>query len=327
MSGFGAINLEDLQGEDQRLNAEPTEGFLDNFVPMPDVKPGQTGVVAVRILPPIAGGRLFQSTRLHLVNGRKCHCPKELRDGKYDKHTPCAICDYYNALWRNADKAEEAGRIEEAERYKEEARKLKPIERYYYNAIVRKLVDEKGEHHNVGPRILSVGKVLHKMIVRAIIGDETEPPLGDITHPKTGYDFLIKKELRGTGGDAWPNYDRSCFARDPSVLGTAEDIQKWVDNLHNLKELRILRSNDELEKEIAIHRELIPDEKTSQGMDIDKFDAKYRKPQVSVGVNLSQEDAISNAVGTASVTPTAEVHKDEDVNIDMDEFTKELEGI
>lgn len=327
MAGFGVLDLGEMQNEDQRLNAEPTEGFLNNFVPMPEVKPGQTGIVAVRILPPIQGGKLFQFTRLHMLNGRKVHCPKPLIAGKWDKNTPCKICEYYNALWAKADELEEKGRSEDAEKIKQEARSIKPVERYYYNAIVRKLVDEKGEHTNVGPRILSVGKVLHKMIVRAIIGDETEPALGDVTNPKTGYDFLIKKELRGTGTDAWPNYDRSCFAREPSILGTSDEIKNWVESLHDLKELRVLRTAEELDKELAIHRQLIPDEKGKGRMDIDAFDSTYKgRSQVSVGAKISEDDAISSVVGQESVSvPTS--NPSEDLNIDMDEFTKELEGM
>ena len=328
MAGFGVLDLGEMQNEDQRLNAEPTEGFLNNFVPMPEVKPGQTGIVAVRILPPIEGGRLFQFTRLHMLNGRKVHCPKPLIGGKWDKNTPCKICEYYNALWAKADELDEKGRSEDAEKVKQEARSIKPVERYYYNAIVRKLVDEKGEHTNVGPRILSVGKVLHKMIVRAIIGDETEPALGDVTNPKTGYDFLIKKELRGTGADAWPNYDRSCFAREPSILGTADEIKNWVGSLHDLKELRVLRTADELDKELAIHRQLIPDEKGKGRMDIDAFDSAYKgRSQGSVGAKITEEDAISSIVGKETVSvPTTSIPS-EDLNIDMAEFTKELEGL
>lgn len=330
MSEFGTLNLEEIQGEDSRLNTEVGEGFLDKFVPMPEVKPGQTGVVAVRILPPVKGGKLFQYTRLHLINGRKVHCPKPLVNGKWDKNTPCPICDYYNALWRNSDKLEERGRKAEAEKLQNEARSIKPIERYYYNAIVRKLVSEKGEELNVGPRILSVGKVLHKMIVRAIVGDETEAALGDITHPKNGYDFIIKKELRGTGDNAYPNYDRSAFARESSPLGSPEDIARWVANLHDLTQLRTLVAFDKLEHELAVHRGLVPDEKES--FDIDSFDAKFKggtKTSVSVpsNMNLSDEDAVANVVGGGAAAAESTSAPAEDVNIEDAEFLKELQDM
>jgi hypothetical protein len=263
MSDFGVLDLEEMMGEGSRLadGAAGGEGgnWLDMFVPMPEVKSGQTGSVTLRILPPVKGGKLFQFTRLHLINERKYHCPKPLVNGKWDKNTPCPICDYYNALWREIDKLEDKGMKDAAEELKREARSIKPIERYYYNAIVREIRSEKGVEKNVGPRILSVGKILHKMIVRAIVGDENEKALGDVTNVKTGYDFVIRKELRGTGKDAFPNYDRSSFARESSPLGTPEEIAKWQATLHDLTKLRTLKDVSELETQLAIHRGLIPD--------------------------------------------------------------------
>lgn len=276
MSEFGQLNLQDMQGEDKRVNTEANNTYLDNFVPMPKPKPGQTAVLQVRILPPRKGGRLFEYTRIHNVNGRKVHDPKRLVDGKWDKSNYNPIVDYYNSLWRDADKLEAAGNKEAAELKKKEARSIKPIERYYYNAIVRKMTDKNGQVlTDVGPRILSVGKTVHKMIVRAIVGDESEAPLGDITDPVNGYDFIFKVEMRGTGDEAFQNYDRSCFAREPSPLGTPEQIKLWAENLHDLTKCHVVTAPEILDKELAIHRGLIPDE--AQGFDVNKFDQKYKQ--------------------------------------------------
>jgi hypothetical protein len=338
MSDFGVLDLEEMMGEGTRLagtggGGEGGSNWLDMFVPMPEVKVGSTGSVTVRILPPVKGGKLFQYTRLHLINGRKYHCPKPLINGKWDKNTPCPICDYYNALWRRIEELEKKGVKEEAEDLKREARLIKPIERYYYNAIVRELRSEKGVEKNVGPRILSVGKILHKMIVRAIIGDENEKALGDVTHPKTGYDFVIRKELRGMGKDAFPNYDRSSFARESSPLGTADEIAKWQSNLHDLTKLRTLKGIEELETQLAIHRGLIPDT-AEQGWSIDEFDAKYKgntTKTVATGGRVSKPSGdgtaavnIENMVGNfeAFAVPTST-----DVPLDMDEFTKEIQEL
>ena len=74
MSDFGNLNLEDMAGEEARLNNEGAQNnFLEQFVPMPDVKPGQTGTIAVRVLPPVKGGKLFQYNRVHTINYRKVH--------------------------------------------------------------------------------------------------------------------------------------------------------------------------------------------------------------------------------------------------------------
>jgi len=334
MSEFGAIDLEEMMGEGSRLSTANEGGggsWLDQFVPMPEVKAGATGSISIRILPPVKGGKLYQFTRLHIINERKYHCPKPLVNGKWDKNTPCPICEYYNALWREIDKAEDRGAKDEAEELKREARAIKPIERYYYNAVVRELRSEKGVEKNVGPRILSIGKILHKMIIRAIVGDENEKALGDVTHPKNGYDFVIRKELRGTGRDAFPNYDRSSFSRDPSQLGSPEEVKKWVENLHELSKLRTLKTAEELETQLAIHRGLIPDT-VEAGWSLDQFDSKFSKGKTTVAVTQKQARPTQNSVNIDDIVghlespmvPTVTEVK-EDVALSMEEFSKELQ--
>lgn len=341
MSEFGQLNLDDLAGENARLNTEPGTaggGFLDKFIQIPDPKPGKTIVFPVRILPPAKGAKLFQYTRLHMLNGRKYHCPKPLtKDGKWDRNTKCVVCDYYNGLYRQKDKLEEAGRKAEAEKLEAEARNIKPIERYYYNVIARKVVTDKGEEKNVGPKILSVGKVLHKMIVRAIVGDENVPPIGNVVDVKGGYDFIIMKEIRGVGKDGYPNYDRSSFDRAPSPAGTVEEIKQWVENLHVLAELRQVKEGDVMEKQLAIHRGLIPDDSDNQTFNVDEFDSKWNggktSTSVSVPRNLSEEDAVNAAVNSASFdeadaptpeTAPAATAPAEDIPIEDEDFLKEL---
>jgi len=336
-----------MQVEDQRLNSAPGGGegnFLDQFVPMPQVSPGQTGSVTVRILPPVKGGKLYQYNRIHGVNGRKVHCPRPLVNGKWDRTVPCPLCDYYNALWRQADKLDDKGQRDESDKCKTEARSIKPIERYYYNAVVRKLTVDGVEKNNVGPRIFSVGKTLHKMIIRAIVGDNNEDALGDITNIKTGYDFVIKKELRGTGENAYPNYDRSTFAREPSPLGDKETIEKFVENLHDLTKFRNVKPYEEVEKELAIHRGLIADD--SESFNIGNFDSKVVAAESSSSVSVSVTEAVGSTseevVSSDEDMPPFDVTSDdaasdstsdstsdasEDVSIDDDDFLKELQDM
>lgn len=328
MSEFGTLNLEDVQGEAARLGNEGQWNFLDQFVPMPEVKPGQTGSIALRLLPPTKGGKLYQYTRIHQINGRKVHCPRPLVNGRWDKNTYCPICEYYNSLWRKADKLEEAGHKEEAEQLKREARSIKPIERYYYNAMVRKLLVDGETKENVGPRILSVGKTLHQMIVRAIVGDDTEPALGNVTDIKNGYDFVIRKELRVTGDESFPNYDRSSFAREATPAGTPEDIKEWVEGLHDLTKLRNLKDADVMEKELAIHRGLIPDE--NEGFDVEAFDQKFQSKDAA----QSTEDAVAGVVGNvddgAAEAPAEETPKavvGADVEVEDESFLEELSNM
>lgn len=299
MSEFGVIDLEEIQGDAARLNSsENQENYLDQFLVIPDPKPGQTLTYNVRILPPRKGAKLFQYTRLHLINGRKYQCPRPLVNGKWDWKTPCPICDYYNSLYRQRDKLEKAGRQAEAEKFEEEARSIKPIERYYYNAIARSHVNEKGEVVvNAGPKIWSVGKVLHKIIVKSIVGGDGDAPLGDVTNVKTGYDFIVKKEMRGTGKDAYPNYDRSSFARESSVAGTADEIKKWVDSLHDLTVNRKPTEFDVLDRQLAIYRGLIPDD--ADGFDVEKFDERWK----SQGSAQAKKASASVPAGVPGKTP------------------------
>lgn len=317
MSEFGKLNLEEMEQEDQRVNTDSQSNFLDNFVPMPKPKPGQTGVISVRILPPLKGKRLYSYTRIHNINGRKVHDPKRLVNGKWDK-TPNPIVDYYNSLWREADKAEQRGDKNAAERFKAEARSIKPIERYYYNAIVRKMTDAEGKTlSNVGPRILSVGKTVHKMIVRAIVGDDTEEALGDITDPQAGYDFHIKVEMRGTGNESYPNYDRSAFAREPSPLGTPEEVKKWVVDMHDLEELHRIVPLETLKKELAIHRGLIEDE--GEGFNVNKFDEEF------TGRCASDEVTVDSVVGSVTSDETAADEVEEEVAVEDEDFIRQMQ--
>jgi hypothetical protein len=139
---------------------------------------------------------------------------------------------------------------------------------------VRQLTDEDGKVlSNVGPRILSMGKVLHKMIIRAIVGEEGDPDskLGNITDLKNGFDFIIRKEV--TTGDGYPKYDRSGFARNPSPSGTPDEVKAWAEALHDLTKLRNPKDLDYLEKELAIHRGLIPDD--AELFSTENFDKKW----------------------------------------------------
>lgn len=323
MSEFGNLNIEEMQGEDTRLSNDGQNSFLEQFLPMPEVKPGQTGTLAIRLLPPIKGGKLFQYNRVHSVNGRKVHCPRPLVNGKWDRSVPCPICDYYSSLWRQADKMDKAGRVAEADAFKDEARSIKPVERYYYNAVGRNVTVDGATVKNLGPRILSIGKILHKLIIRAIVGDEGDPDskLGNITCLKTGYDFIIRKEV--TAGDGWPKYERSSFARSPSPAGEASEIKDWAANLKDLTKLRAPKDVEVLEKELAIHRGVIADD--SETFNAEEFDAKWGK-KTEDSVNVAATEATTTEV-PADVTTTTEVSAPvvEDAPIEDESFLKELE--
>jgi uncharacterized Zn finger protein (UPF0148 family) len=330
MTEFGTINLEELAVEEQRLSE--TNGKRDDiFISIPKPKQGGTTLFPLRLLPPVLGEKLFQYTRLHMIKGHSVHCPKDLVKGKkgepvWDRNTYCPICEYYNSLWRRVDRLEDQGKKAEAEKIKKEARSLKPIERYYYNAIARSEKDSAGNvHPNVGPKIYSCGKTVHKMIVRGIQGDKEtkEPGLGDVTNPKTGYDFLVKMEIRGE--EEYPNYDRTSFARETSPAGKPEEVKRWAGSLHDLKALRKPATVEELETELARHRGLIDDEEA--GFDVEAFDAKHRTggtPTRTTHTDAGNGIEVEDTDADDAVTPSAPA---EDVSIDDEQFMAELQSM
>lgn len=281
------LDLGELRREQQRLESQGNNNFLDNFVRMPDGE----GIVVVRILPPRENQKLYCVTRTHKLGQKNIHCPQNLIEGKW--HGFCPVCNYYRNLWKESD--QKGG--SEAEQLIAEARQIKPLERYYYNVIVRSQVNPTtGElEKDVGPKILSIGKQLHARIIRAILGDPAldEPELGDVTNIESGRDFKIIKRLRKSGQDSYPNYDESKFMQ-PSPLGTNKQVANWLENLHDLQSLRQLKTTEELMKELRIFRGLEKDESLS----FDYGAAKTSPTNVSVNESkpVSKEDEDTSLV-------------------------------
>jgi hypothetical protein len=144
------LNIAELMEDYEENRSAGAEGggggagnFLDNFVLMPE----KDGVVIVRILPPgndlpMLHGGMCMSTRVHTINNRKVHCLKEKVKGKKYPVGDCKICDHYNWLYRRKDELLRAGDKDGAEACVREARAIKPVERYYFNVIVRKVRKE-----------------------------------------------------------------------------------------------------------------------------------------------------------------------------------------
>lgn len=348
MSEFGTLNLEEMQGEMAAFasNGEGGEGggsksaAIDKFVIIPDPKPGQKLAFPVRILPPTKGGKLYQYTRLHIINGRKYQCPRpKLPNGKFDWKVACPVCDYVNTLYRKIDQLVKEGADKKndprCKALAAEAGDVKPIERYYYNVVCRKLTTDKGVIVNAGPKILSVGKVLHQKILAHIFGDVGVRKLGNVSDVKNGYDFVIVKTKKG---DEFANYDASYFEQESTAAGTAEEIKAWVEAMHDLTENRKPTEYDVLEKQLAIHRRIIPDEKTD-GFNVDDFDAKMKakygnggSTSVTVATGGSvpaaakpqnEDEALASVVGGGETPSTT----DEDMSIGDEEFKAMMEGM
>lgn len=275
------LDLGELRQEQTRLESQGNSNFLDNFVRMPEGE----GIVNVRILPPRKGQKLYCVTRTHKLGQKNIHCPQSLVGGKWQGF--CPICNYYRNLWKESD--QKGG--EAAEQLRAEARAIKPLERYYYNAIVRSQINSStGEmEKDVGPKILSIGKQLHARIIRAILGDPAldEPELGDVTDIANGRDLKIIKRIRKSGTESYPNYDESKFVQS-SALGTEKQIAQWLENLHDLQALRQLMTTEELMKNLRIHRGLEKD--PSLEFDFGNNAKEEAKP-ASPSVNVTDSDS------------------------------------
>jgi hypothetical protein len=288
MSGnYEAVNLAEIFEEAERFDAasDGNDDYLSNFVRMPE----KEGFVIVRLLPPAKGKKFFCATRTHRLDRKNLHCPRNLENIQGKKRwvdcnpkDPCPICKFYNGLWRESEDAS----AEEATVLQNDARKIKPIERYYYNCIVRHQVNKKGEvEKNVGPKILSIGKTLHERIVRAITGDakNEEKGLGDVSDLKVGRDFKIVKKLRGQGKEQYPYYEDSKF-QDPTPLGDKDQIDVWLGQMHDLSALRVLKTSDELDIELQKYNHVIPDDDAETSFDMNK----YRKKPESIEAQVEQ---------------------------------------
>ena len=322
---YEGLDLSEMQLENDRVNAEPgsagSNDYLEKFVRLPE----RDGYTIMRIMPRKKGGKHYCATRVHTLYNpvtkkkKTYHCPKVLvQTAKGPQwQGECIICKYYSDLWQKSEGM--SGKAQED--LQNQARSIKPVERYYYNVIVRAEKDFKtGEtKKNVGPKIYSCGKTVHAKIVRAIVGDESagEKGLGDVTHPTTGRDFrVIKKVVKGGGGAEYPSYDNSKF-EDVSPAGSPDELSNWLENLNDLQALRVVKSEDELKHALRIHLGMIK-EGESQDDDLDEFrNAGHTASSVS-------SEAIREELTVSSSSETKE--QEEEILAD-DDFMKELQGM
>ena len=303
------LDLSAIQNDYKGLKASEGSGgsFLENFVKMPEGK----GSVAMRLLPPKEGKPFYLVTALHRVNGKSLHDIREYNreTGKWVGHNP--IVDYMRYLWKQSEQAAPA----ERDRMQALYRKIKPVERYYYNVIVREERAEDGTlKKNVGPKILSVGKMVHEIILRGILGDKemNQHRLGDVTDQKAGYDFKLVKTIRKSGDQQFPNYEGSHFL-EQAPAGSPDEWKSWMENLHDLETLRILKTADELEHELQIHLGL-KQESSGSTFDPSKFSRTVEAAEAPVPV-----------ASTAKVE--VESSSDEDDDMADKDFIEELKRL
>jgi hypothetical protein len=314
------LDINELKNTYQEVkeSSETSSNYLENFVKMPEGK----GSVVLRILPPAPDGTFgnkknpfFQATRIHKVNGKSLHDPRNKVNGKWVGQNP--IGDYLKWLWKESEQAVPA----EKDRMQKLYRELKPIERYYYNVIVRAETDDDGNvKQNVGPKILSVGKTVHEIILRGICGDKemNQPAFGDVTDFKTGRDFKLVKTIKKSGDSTYPNYEGSHFLEE-SPAGDPDECKKWMENLHDLASLRVLKSTEELENELLIHLGL--KQESSNGFDPSKFQSSNKSEEK---VETKVEEIVKPPVVKEIVSASEDDDDDEMADKDFLEELRKL---
>ncbi len=332
------LNFAEIAEDVPVENTGNSDNFLDNFVMMPKAE----GVVVARILPPANSdlpmmfGGLCMCTRIHTINkndqnpnGRRIHCPRERaknsRTGKTYFAGDCKICEHYNWLYEESKALKAKGNDAGAAALVRQAKEIKPVERYYFNVIIREETKDGKVQYNVGPKILSMGKSLWERVREAILGNPKmrKTPLGDITHPLTGRDLIIRKEITTDGNETFPNYDKSDFDQ-VSPLGEPEQVKAWMAGLHDLQSLRIIKSADEINAEL---REFLgaPSVRRRSTYNPDSF---LKESQVAVESNRVVEDAPVVQVPVFDEFSHGHTQEAEVPNIAMDgeDFYKNLEA-
>lgn len=317
MEQCDSLDMSEMFEEAERFSSEDdgsaggnNKNFLDKFVIMPE----KEGFIVVRLLPPAKGKKFYCATRTHRLikdekdkkkGGRNFHCPRELVTGKggkkfwvdTDPKNPCPHCMYARGVWswvEAAGKESPEGKVHHAE-----YSRIKAIERYYLNCVVR-VYDKKGNlERSEGPKILSIGKNLYEKIVRGIVGDPKagEKGLGDVSDLVTGRDLKIVKKLRPV--TYYPYYDESKFL-DPSPAGDKDQVAEWLANLNDLAALRVLKSTEEMDIALQKYTGAIPDDDESS------FDmSKYRKKDESHAPSLDEQVAAEKKAAAAAITAKA----------------------
>lgn len=328
MAAYDSLDLAEIAAESTRVNSKAQVNSENNlYVRYPD---GNSFIV-LRFLPRRKGEHLFCATKFHRLkdsngNFKILFSPKKLtktEKGDFKWIGENTVIDkYLRDLWAKSEKV--SGKQQEDLR--NQYRELKGIERYYYNVIVRQEKDPKtGEIvKNVGPKILSCGKTIHAQIMRAIVGDEAagEEPLGDITNPKNGRDFkLVKKIVKGANGVEYPNYDQSKFT-DPSPLGDPDEVEKWIEGLHDLQAIRVIKTDDELKHALKVHLGLI-NEHGDDDYNSEEFSQKESNAESSVAIKAEKPKAKKNVIEDIA----EEVSSEEEEIMADDEFLKEIDEL
>lgn len=320
MVEYTGFNVTQMQKDYSRLSSEGdgSSDYLQRYVQLPE----KNGFVIIRILPGKKGMAPVCATRLHTLTnpstGKRVsyHCTKTKQDENWVGD--CFICRYYSDLWKKSNNLTGT----DQEMLQNQAREIKPVERYFFNCIVRSERSKDGTTlTNVGPKIYGCGKQVFAKIARAVAGDKDAgiAPLGDITHPLSGRDFRIVKKIAKSGAREFPNYDDSRF-EDVSAAGSTEEFSSWLQNLHDLNSLRVLKTQDELKHALRVHLGMVREEASVED-ELAEFRNVSAQQKSEPEQKVREDLAVSSTPQKSSLPETL---LGEDILAD-DDFMKDLE--
>jgi hypothetical protein len=327
------LDLGDLKKQKTQLKETGNRGggeFLENFVKMPEGK----GTVLLRLMPPAKSGLFgkdknpfYLHTRVHRLNDRNIHCRRENgADGKLVGD--CPVCKYLRWLW---DESTKAG-TEEQNRMRTLYRQIKAIDRYYYNVVVRNVIDEAtGKVGDVGPKILAVGKTLHQLILTGIVGDEEMDieGYGDVTDLKNGRDFKIVKTIKKGSEGTYPEYSQSKFVDKTSPIADSDATEQYLAGLHDLSSLRIVKAYEEIDHELKVHIGVSKSEKNSDFDPSAYKAATFSETATASAAKVSAPKAAAKSEPEPSLDEEAVSESSDDSPRPMadEEFMAELNGM
>jgi len=215
------INLDKIREKFEKLNKK--SGFnSESFLILKE------GTTVIRILPYRSPER---STDDNFYYDFKAHTVSEdfkdpnskficLRSIDQD----CPICSFYKSLWSTKSEADEAL-----------ARKIKPVDRFYMNVLVRNTPGEEGIEK---VKILSCGKMLMNKVFGIILDQDYITVEGQESYSildlHKGRDFKIVM----TKEKNWPRFDQSMPRPNTSPVAKSEgELEAVLSQLHNLPSL------------------------------------------------------------------------------------------
>lgn len=337
------IDLDALRKDTQKHKEDKENQNSNNiYVQMPKDK----GTLTLRLLPPAVSGMFgpekgpfYYESRLHRVNDRNFHCPKDKApEGSRKKLLgECVICSYLRWLWTESDKDDISK--EESEKMKTLYSQLKINKRYYFNVVQRNVPQDDGSVKDVGPLILSVGITLYERIMFGICGDPDVPGdkgLGDVTDLKKGYDFMLIKGIK-PGKDKWPDYAKSKFVDETTPLGEPEQVKEWLDGLHDLKGLRVVKTPQEMDHHLKCHLGLREDVAEGSNFDPSEYSAAVQNHSAENTATVTVTDTKPKPKASVPVPaemlddddsePDEPVSKSESKSLADDDFMAKLQGL